>query len=351
MYIELIPTTTPKKKPSGSLGFGKFFTDHMFTMDYSVDVGWHNARIVPYGEVGLLPSSAVFHYGQESYEGMKVYKSVDGSCYMFRPYMNAKRVNVTNARMCIPEMPEETFVTAVKELIRIDSDWVPEAKDGFLYIRPFFIATDPCLGMAVSKTFLFIIIMSPSVAFYGDLKPISIWIEDTYVRAVRGGVGYAKTGGNYAASFLALTKAQQEGYDQVMWLDGINRRYIEEVGAMNIFLKVSNKIITPPLNGNILPGVTRDSVLTLCQDFGMTIEERLVSIDEIIRAGDSGTLEEVFGVGTAVILSPVNKLRYKDKEIKVTDGNVGPLSRKLYDTLIAIQRGEAIDKFEWRVSV
>jgi branched-chain amino acid aminotransferase len=348
MEIKITRTRTkfPKEKPQGSLGFGKIFTDHMFIMDYE-NGGWHNARIIPYGDMTISPASAVFHYGQETFEGLKAYKN--NSCYLFRPEMNARRINASNVRMCIPEIPEEIFLEAVKTLIQTDMDWIPETKDSSLYIRPFFIAADPFLGVAVSKTYRFIIIMTPCGAYFGNKKPVGIWVENEYVRAVRGGTGCAKTGGNYAASLAALERAQKEGYAQVMWLDGVERKYIEEVGSMNIFFKIDGKIVTPSLNGSILNGITRDSVITLCREFGFTVEERLVSIDELID--ESCKLEEVFGTGTAAVITPVNKFRYGNKIRTVGNGETGAVSRKLYDTLTAIQRGNAADKYGWRVQV
>ena len=351
MDIKITRTTNPKEKPKGSLGFGEIFTDHMFMMNYTEGRGWHDARIVPYGDISLSPASKVLHYGQESFEGLKAYKSSGGSHYLFRPDMNAKRMNSTNLRMCIPEVPEEDFLEAVKTLVQIDAGWIPKWEEGSLYIRPFFIATDPYLGLLVSKTYLFMIILSPSSAFFGGLKPISIWVEDEYVRAVRGGTGCAKTGGNYAASLAAQAKAQKEGFSQVMWLDGLERKYIDEVGAMNVFFKIGGRLITPMLNGSILPGITRDSIIALCRDFDMEVEERPISIEEVVAAAGSGALEEAFGAGTAVVISPIGKLRYKEQEIMVGDGNAGSLANKIYDTLTAIQRGDAEDKFGWRVDI
>lgn len=266
--------------------------------------------------------------------------------------MNAKRTNATNKRLVIPQIPESDFVEAVKAIVDIDRDWIPTEPGTSLYIRPFIIATDEFLGVAPSKTYLFIIILSPSGAYYeSGLEPVGIWIEDEYVRAVRGGMGFAKTGGNYAASLIAQVKAHDDGYSQVLWLDGVERRYIEEVGAMNIFFKISGKIVTPMLNGSILPGITRDSVIQVCRSWGYDVEERRISVDELIEAQKSGKLEEVFGTGTAAVISPVGKLRYKDDVMTIGDGNIGPVSQKLYDTITGIQWGTADDKFGWRIEV
>ena len=270
MDIKITKTTTPKAKPAPGqpLGFGKIFTDHMFVMNYTEGKGWHDARIVPYANLSLAPSAMVFHYGQEMFEGLKAYKGEDGSVYLFRPDMNAKRANNSNKRLVIPELPEEDFVDAIKAVVDVDRDWIPTDPGTSLYIRPFIIATDEFLGVAPSKTYLFIVILSPSGAYYeSGLEPVGIWIEDEYVRAVKGGMGYTKTGGNYAASLIAQVKAHDDGYSQVLWLDGVERKYIEEVGAMNIMFKINGKVVTPMLNGSILPGVTRDSILQVCRDF------------------------------------------------------------------------------------
>ncbi|MBQ5969804.1 MAG: branched-chain amino acid aminotransferase [Clostridia bacterium] len=354
MEIKITRTTTPKAKPAPGtpLGFGKIFTDHMFVMDYTEGKGWHDARIVPYENLSLAPSAMVFHYGQEMFEGLKAYKGEDGTVYLFRPDMNAKRANSSNKRLVIPELPEEDFVAAVKAVVDVDRDWVPTDPGTSLYIRPFIIATDEFLGVAPSKTYLFIIILSPSGAYYeSGLEPVGIWIEDEYVRAVRGGMGFTKTGGNYAASLIAQVKAHDDGYSQVLWLDGVERKYIEEVGSMNIMFKIAGKIVTPMLNGSILPGITRDSILTVCRDWGYEVEERRVSVDELVAAAKDGTLEEVWGTGTAAVVSPVNKLRYEDEVMLIGDGGIGPVTQKLYDELTGIQWGKLEDKRGWRVTV
>ena len=350
--IKVTLTNHPKEKPTGKLGFGKVFTDHMFLMNYTRGKGWHDPRIVPYQDITLSPAAMVFHYGQEMFEGLKAYKGADGKNYLFRPDMNAKRTNDTNDRLCIPRIPEEDYVQAVKAIVKVDEAWIPTDPGTSLYIRPFIIATEPFLGVDVSETFLFIIILSPSGAYYeSGLEPVGIWIEDDYVRAVRGGMGFAKTGGNYAASLAAQVKAHDDGYSQVLWLDGVERKYIEEVGAMNIFFKIDGKIVTPMLNGSILPGITRNSVLQICRDWGMEVEERRVSVDELIQAQKEGKLEECFGTGTAAVISPVGKLRYKDDVMIIGENKIGPVSQKLYDTVTGIQLGRLEDKFGWRVEV
>lgn len=350
--IKIERTTTPKEKPTGKLGFGKVFTDHMFIMNYTNGKGWHDPRVVPYQDLTLSPAAMVFHYGQEMFEGLKAYKGVNGETLLFRPDMNGKRTNDTNDRLCIPQIPVEDFVQAVKAVVKVDEDWIPTEPGTSLYIRPFIIATEPFLGVDVSDTFLFMIILSPSGAYYeSGLAPVGIWIEDEYVRAVRGGMGYAKTGGNYAASLAAQVKAHDDGYSQVLWLDGVERKYIEEVGAMNIFFKIDGKIVTPMLNGSILPGITRNSVLELCRSWGMEVEERRISVEELLEAQKTGKLEECFGSGTAAVISPVGKLRYKDDVMVIGGGEIGPVSQKIYDTVTGIQLGKLDDPFGWRVVV
>lgn len=354
MDIKITKTTNPKKKPAKGekLGFGKVFTDHMFLMNYTEGQGWHDARIVPYDKLVLDPSSMVFHYGQEMFEGLKAYRGADGKVRLFRPDMNAKRANASNKRLCIPEIPEEDFVEAIKAVVKVDEDWVPEADGTSLYIRPFIIATDAFLGVAPSKTYLFVIILAPSGAYYENgLAPVGIWIEDDYVRAVRGGMGFAKTGGNYAASLAAQVKAHDDGYSQVLWLDGVERKYIEEVGAMNIFFKINGKIVTPVLNGSILPGITRNSVIQMCKSMGYEVEERKISVDELIDAAHTGKLEECFGTGTAAVISPVGKLRYVDEVFTINNNEIGEVSQKLYDTLTGIQWGKCEDKFNWTTTI
>lgn len=348
--IRVNRTAAPRKKPlpGEKLGFGKFFTDHMFCMSYSEGLGWYNARIEPFHNLSLSPACMVFHYGQEMFEGLKAYRAADGRIGLFRPEMNARRANRSNERLCIPSLPEEDFIEAVEALVRIDAGWVPAQPGTSLYIRPFIIATDEFLGVAPSRSYEFIIILSPSGAYYeSGLAPVGIWIEDEYVRAVRGGMGFAKTGGNYAASLIGQVKAHDAGYSQVLWLDGVERRYIEEVGAMNIFFKMDGEVLTPSLGGSILPGVTRDSVLTLCKSWGIPTAERRISVDELEQAARGGRLEEVFGTGTAAVVSPVGKLRYKDEVFEIGEG-IGPLTKRLYDTITGIQTGALEDPFGWR---
>lgn len=353
MNIELKLTENPKLKPSdeSKLGFGSIFTDHMFMMEYDSENSWHNARIEKFHDIMVSPAANIFHYGQEVFEGMKAYKN-DGEVFLFRPDMNAKRANNSLERLCMPKIKEEDFVEAVKKFVEVEKDWVPKSKGTTLYIRPFVIGIDAQLGVHPSSKYYFIIIAAPSGAYYAKgMSPVSIWVEDEYVRAIRGGVGFTKTGGNYAASLLGQEKAEEHGCEQTLWLDGVERKYIEEVGSMNIFFKIDNKVVTPMLNGSILPGVTRDSIIKLCKDFGYEVEERKVSLDELMKAAESGKLEECFGTGTACVVSPVGKLVNNDKVIKINDGKIGQLSQKLYDTLTGIQYNILEDKFGWRVKV
>lgn len=354
LNIRYEKTLTPKELPTqdNPLKFGTIFTDHMFVMDYETGKGWHDARIIPYQPISLEPSAMVFHYGQEMFEGLKAYKAEDGRVLLFRPEKNIERANNTNRRICIPEIPEEDFLQAIKEVVKTDEAWIPTKPGTSLYIRPFIIATDPFLGVRPSDTYKFLIILSPVGAYYPEgLNPVKIWIEDEFVRAVKGGIGEAKTGANYVASLKSQVKAHEEGYSQVLWLDGVHRKYIEEVGAMNIFFKIDGKIVTPALNGSILPGVTRDSVISLCKKWGLPVEERKIDIAEIKKAFDDGTLEEVFGSGTAAVISPVGQLRWENNIMQVRDGGIGEYSQKIYDTITGIQLGKLEDTLHWTVEV
>lgn len=352
--IKITKTTSPKAKPAADqpLGFGHIFTDHMFMMNYTEGQGWHDARIVPYGDLTISPAAMVFHYGQEMFEGMKAYKCADGRIRLFRPNKNIERANNSNRRLCIPEIPADDFLNAIKTLVAVDADWIPSRPGTSLYIRPFVIATDPFLGVRPSNTYKFIIILSPVGAYYeSGLDPVKIWIEDDYVRAVRGGIGEAKTGGNYVASLAAQVKAHDEGYSQVLWLDGVERKYIEEVGAMNIFFKINGTVVTPMLNGSILPGVTRASCIDLCKHWGLPVEERRISVDELVEAARTGALEECWGSGTAAVISPVGALRYENEVMQIKDGGIGEFSQKLYDTVTGIQTGKVEDTLGWTVEV
>ncbi|GGB11641.1 branched-chain amino acid aminotransferase [Macrococcus hajekii] len=347
--VEVIQREQLKEKPTESLGFGQHFTDYMFVMDYSVDKGWHNAVIQPYQNIEISPSAQVLHYGQAVFEGMKAYRQGE-SIVLFRPEENFKRMNRSNARLNIPEVDGECLLEALKQLVALEKDWIPEGEGESLYIRPFVIATEPHLGVHAALEYKFMIILSPVGAYYGDeqLMPTRIYVEDEYVRAVRGGVGFAKAAGNYAASLAAQTRASELGYQQVLWLDGVEQRYIEEVGSMNIFFVIDGKVVTPELNGSILPGITRKSIIQLAEHLGYEVEERRISIEEVL---DSEHISEIFGTGTAAVLSPVGFIKYKEREIKISGGQTGSITQHLYDQYTGIQAGTIPDPFGWRVEV
>lgn len=349
----IIKTTNPKQKPDPSnLQFGTIFTDHMFEMSYEPEKGWHDGKVVPYAPICLEPSSMVFHYGQEMFEGLKAYRAENGKINLFRPIKNAMRTNATNLRMCMPQIDETLMVEAIKTIVRVDQDWIPEAEDTSLYIRPFIIATDPYLGVRPSSTYKFLIILSPVGAYYkGGLQPTKIYVEDEYVRAAVGGTGFAKVGGNYAASLKAQVKAQSKGYNQVLWLDGVERKYVEEIGTSNAFFIIDGEVITSPLTGSILPGITRDAVIRLLKHWGMNITEKRITIQDVYDAHAAGKLEEVFATGTAAVISPVGELNWMDKLITINNSEIGQLSQKLYDTITGIQTGKVEDKFDWVVEV
>jgi len=344
---------TLKARPdSAKLGFGTIFTDHMFNMDYSPEKGWHNPRIEPYAPFVMEPSSMVLHYGQAIFEGLKAYRTSAGGVQLFRPQDNLHRFNLSAKRMCIPQFDEKFLLEALIELVKIEKDWVPDGEGTSLYIRPTIIATDPHLGLRASNTYRLFIIMSPVGAYYPEgFNPVKIWVTNEYVRAVRGGVGQAKTAGNYAASLYAGQLAHEEGYTQVLWLDGVERKYIEEVGTMNIFCMIGDELITPALNGSILAGVTRDSVIALGRHWGMKVVERQLAIDEVFAAHEKGQLKEVFGSGTAAVISPVGMVKFGEKEIVVSDGGVGSFSARLFHDLVDLQYGKGPDPFQWTVKV
>lgn len=346
-------TTAPKEKPDpNKLGFGQIFTDHMFLMNYTEGVGWHDGRIVPYGPLPIEPACMVLHYAQEVFEGMKAYRWADGSVHLFRPEENARRMQASNERLCIPPVDVDTFVQAVKETVAMDSDWVPSGGGRSLYIRPFVFGTDNKLGVHASHTYLFSVICSPSGSYYANgMNPVDIYVESRDVRAVRGGTGYTKCGGNYAASIRAGEVAEKAGYAQVLWLDGVEQKYVEEVGSMNVMFKIAGKVITPALNGSILPGITRKSCLELIRYWNIPVEERAISAEELFEAAENGTLEEAWGTGTAAVISPIGKMGWKDKTVTINGGKIGELSQKLYDTLYGIQTGEVEDFMGWTVPV
>lgn len=345
--------SSPKDKPDpDTLEFGTVFTDHMFIMNYEEGEGWYDGRIVPYAPIALEPAAAVFHYAQEMFEGLKAYKTAEGKIQLFRPFKNAERTNKTNQRMCMPQMDPDLYVEAIKAVVRVDKDWIPEKPGTSLYIRPFIIATEPFLGVRSSHEYLFMVILSPVGPYYKEgLAPTKIFVEDEYVRATMGGTGYAKIGGNYAAGLKSQEKAHDLGYSQVLWLDGVERKYVEEIGTSNAFFVIGDEVITAPLEGTILPGITRDSVIHLLKDWGYKVTEKRITIDEIYQEHAAGNISEIFATGTAAVISPVGELCWKNKKIAINSGQIGKLSQKLYDVLSGIQLGTVEDKFGWTVEV
>ncbi len=353
--MELAMTTSEKlrsKPDDNSLGFGTIFTDYMFNMDYAPDKGWHSARIEPYASIEMDPATMFLHYGQGVFEGLKAYRTESGHIQLFRPQENLKRLNRSCRRLCIPEVDEDFVLDAMKHLIEIEKGWVPSAPETSLYIRPTIIAMDPFLGVRASYTYRLFIIFSPVGAYYPEgFNPVKILVTSDYVRAVRGGVGEAKTPANYAASLMAGEDAHDAGYTQVLWLDGVEQKYLEEVGSMNIFFVIDDEIITPELNGSILPGITRMSVVELAKHWNEKVSERKISIDELIQAHASGSLKEVFGAGTAAVISPVGQIKYGDQVITINDNQTGPVAQKYYKAITDIQYGKAEDPMEWIVPV
>jgi branched-chain amino acid aminotransferase len=348
-----IRTVDPAKRRTrptdeSKLGFGAIFSDHMVRIEYDKARGWHDARVEPYGPIELDPAAMVLHYGQEIFEGLKAYRGQDGSILTFRPEANFERFNRSAARVCLPELPVDAGLSALFALLKADADWIPKTRGTSLYIRPAMIATEAGLGVRPAGEVLFFIITGPVGNYYArGLEPVNILVEEKYVRAAKGGTGEAKTGANYVASLLAAKEAKDKGFDQVLWLDGANKSMIEEVGTMNIFFLVGDELVTPPLQGSILPGITRDCVLTLARDHRWNVSERPIGIDEIRKAAADGSLREVFGTGTAAVISPVGMLRYKDEEFKVNGGTIGPMAQQLFDEITGIQYGELPDRFGW----
>lgn len=341
-----------QKPDPENLGFGRFFTDYMFSMDYSQEEGWHNKKIIPYQEISMSPASQVLHYGQAVFEGLKAYKTQDG-VQLFRPDQNFKRMNKSCERLEMPQIDVEEMVQALKQLVALEEAWIPDGAGQSLYIRPIVFANEPFLGVRPAISYKFLILLSPVGAYYGggQLSPTKIYVEDEYVRAVRGGVGFAKAAGNYAASLIAQSRAEKLGYDQVLWLDGVEQAYIEEVGSMNIFFVINNKLVTPELNGSILPGITRKSILELAEHLGYGVEERRIGIQEVVDSAKDGSLTEVFGAGTAVVISPVGEIKYKDEVLTIGDGNTGKITEELYNAYTSIQNGSKEDPFGWCISV
>ncbi|MDC3416257.1 branched-chain amino acid aminotransferase [Aquibacillus salsiterrae] len=351
--IHMEYAATKKEKPNAAdLQFGRVFTDHMFIMDYTEGKGWYDPRIIPYQPLSLDPAAIVFHYGQTVFEGLKAYVTKEGEARLFRPEKNMERLNRSNDRMCIPRLDETFALSAIKKLVGVDKDWIPTAPGTSLYIRPFVISTEPYLGVAPSKQYQFIVILSPVGAYYKEgINPVKIAVENEFVRAVKGGTGEAKTAGNYASSLKAQELVADKGYAQVLWLDGLEKKYIEEVGSMNVFFKIDGEVVTPALNGSILKGVTRNSVIKLLKHWGIPVTERRISMEEIHQAHLAGKLEEAFGAGTAAVISPIGELAWNENQMIVNDGVTGKIAKQLYDTLTGIQYGTEEDIFDWIVEV
>ena len=349
MKFPVTKNPNPGTMPEASkLGFGSVFSDHMFLMEYNAQEGWHSGRIVPYGPLSLSPAASVFHYAAEVFEGLKAYRRKDGKVQLFRHWDNVERLNISAERIGLPQVPVDAAMAAIEQLVELDQAWVPSAPGTSLYIRPFLFSTDPELALHGVHQAMFVIILSPSGSYYAEgLNPVKIMLETEDVRAVRGGTGYTKCGGNYAASNRAGDRAMAKGYSQVLWLDGVERKYVEEVGAMNVMFKVDGKIITPALNGSILSGITRRSCIQMLKSWGMEVEERQISIDELVEAAQNGTLEEAWGCGTAAVISPIGELCYQDVKYIINGFRIGPVAQKLYDELTGLQWGDKPDPFGW----
>ena len=347
--IKITRASVLKEKPASStLVFGKSMTDHMFIVDYDEGQGWHDPRIVPYGPLQIDPAAKVLHYAEEIFEGLKAYRTADGTIQLFRPLDNIARMNKSAERLCLPQIPEELALAGITELVKLERDWVPHEEGTSMYIRPFMIGTDPALGVHSSHHVQYIVIVCPVGAYYPEgLAPVKIYVESEDVRAVKGGTGMAKTGGNYAASLRAGDRAEKQGYSQVLWLDGVHRKYIEEVGAMNVMFKVNGKILTPDLNGSVLDGITRRSCIQLLKDWGYEVEERRISYEELFQAAEDGTLEEAWGTGTAAVVSPIGELAMEGKKVTISGNQIGELTQKLYDNLTGIQWGRLADPHNW----
>jgi len=338
----------PKPKDEKNLVFGRVFSDHMFMMDFRKGKGWHNSRIVPYHLLEMDPAAMVLHYGQGIFEGLKAYRWPNGKICLFRPDQNWERFNRSARRMCMPEIDPALQMQATEQLLKLDKDWVPHSVGSSLYIRPTMIATEPHLGVRPADDYLYFIITGPVAAYYAEgFNPVKIYVTEEYVRTVRGGVGEAKTMANYASSLFAAEIAKKKGFTQVLWLDAVERRYVEEVGTSNIFFRIGEELITPPLAGSILPGITRDCVLQLAGHWGIKVTERPISIDEVIETVQSGEMKEVFASGTAAVISPVGEISYRDRMYRISEGRVGVWAQELYDEILGIQYGEREDIFGW----
>ncbi|UOR11887.1 branched-chain amino acid aminotransferase [Halobacillus amylolyticus] len=351
--LEIVKSTNKKSKPqTDQISFGKTFTDHMFIMDYEADIGWNNPRIVPYEPITLDPASMIFHYGQTVFEGLKAYRSEDNRILLFRPDKNLQRLNLSSERLSIPAIDEESVMNYLKQLVSLEQDWIPTTEGTSLYIRPFIIATETNLSVAPSQSYKFMIILSPVGSYFsGGIKPVSINVEEQFTRAVKGGTGTAKTAGNYSSGYQAQAKAKNEGNADVLWLDGLEKRYIEEVGSMNIFFKINGEVVTPELNGSILNGITRMSIIEVLNEWEIPVVERKISIEELYQAYADGELEEAFGAGTAAVISPVGELNWLGRKMVINNNQIGALSKKLYDEITGIQTGKLVDSHQWILEV
>jgi branched-chain amino acid aminotransferase len=351
--IRVTRATTLKKKPKDSdLGFGQLFTDHMFVADFQEEKGWYDPRVEPYGPLSMDPAAAVLHYAQAVFDGLKAFRGVDGKVRLFRPQKHVARLNASAERLCIPPLDPELALQSLVTLVGLEREWVPKTIGTSLYVRPVILANEPFLGVRPAKSYIYYVILSPVGAYYPEgMAPVKIQVEEKYVRAVEGGLGAVKTGGNYAASLMAGEEAKHHGYTQVLYLDGVHRRYLDEVGTMNIMVKIGDEVFTPPLSGTILAGVTRDSALRLLSDWGIRASERPIAIDEVVAAHKSGTLKEVWGTGTAAVISPVGELAYKGEKMVINTGQIGSLTQRLYDSIVGIQYGKAPDPHGWTVEV
>jgi len=350
MDLKFIQSEKLKQKPADerNLGFGQIFSDYMFSMYYTEGRGWHDAEIKPYEHFNISPAATVLHYAQEVFEGLKAYRRADNGVNLFRAKDNFARMQKSAARLAMPGFDEGFVHDALRELVSADADWVPHTEGTSLYIRPNYMGMDPFIGVRAAREYVFYIICGPVGAYYANgLAPTKILIEKEYTRSSRGGTGFAKTGGNYAASLIAGEQAHEKGCDQVLWLDAKERKYVEEVGSMNIFFVINGTIVTPPLDGTILAGITRDSVITLAKDHGMPVEERRISVEELIDTARSGEMTEAFGTGTAAVISPVGHFCYGDEDITVAGGAMGEKSLDFYNTLTGIQYGKIEDKHNW----
>ncbi|SDP63328.1 branched-chain amino acid aminotransferase [Lentzea jiangxiensis] len=361
MTSELPFTRTPHPHPAtpervaevlAKPGFGQHFTDHMVTIRWNREKGWHDAEVGPYSTLALDPAAMVLHYGQAIFEGLKAYRQPDGSIASFRPEANAERFRASARRMAMPELPDELFLESVRQILAVDDRWVPSAEEESLYLRPFMISTEKGLGVRPASEYLYVLIASPAGSYFASgVRPVSVWLSTEYVRAAPGGTGAAKFAGNYAASLVAQAQAAEKGCDQVVWLDAVERRWVEEMGGMNLFFVFGDKVVTPELTGTLLPGITRSSLLELAADLGLSVEQRRVSTEEWEKANASGELTEVFACGTAAVITPVGHVKHAGGEFDIADGGTGSVTMKLRERLTGLQHGHVADSRGWMTTL